>query len=407
MRAALYVHVPFCGKKCGYCDFYSVPVDAEADGALLDRFVECLCRDVASQLETVGVTEVVSVYIGGGTPSLLGARRMKDVLDFLASRIACGGVGGQVPPEFTVEVNPESLDEDFLSVCKLGGVTRISCGVQTFNAASRLAVGRQGEISRLHNALALLNEAYGGSFSADIISGLPCQDEAALLRDIETLVSYGPTHLSLYDLTLEKNTPLYRDVMSQTVTLPPPETAECLWIAGRDFLEAAGYPQYEVSNFAPVGNRSAHNIVYWRMGSWLGAGPSASGTVIMEGVQGDAGKNTNAGNCTETSGLRRTVKPCVKSYVSGATDGILVETLDRAALIKETFLMGFRYIEGPDAELFKNRFGSPIESLVPETLDRWRSDGKMGGAGLALNRDGLLMLNRFLTDCFIELDGTI
>jgi oxygen-independent coproporphyrinogen-3 oxidase len=364
---------------------------------LLDSFVECLCRDVASQLEMFGVTEVVSVYIGGGTPSLIGARRMKDVLDFLASRM----IGGQEPPEFTVEVNPESLDEDFLDVCKAEGVTRISCGVQTFNAASRLAVGRRGEISRIRNALALLSEAYGGSFSADIISGLPCQDESALLEDLETLVSYGLAHVSLYDLTLEKNTPLYRNVMSRAVTLPPPETAERLWIAGRDFLEAAGYTQYEVSNFAPAGSRSAHNIVYWRMGSWVGAGPSASGTIITEGGEGDTG------NRTETSGLRRTVKPCVKSYVSGATDGILVETLDRAALIKETFLMGFRYIEGPDAELFKKRFGRPIESLVPETLDSWRSDGRMGGAGLALNRDGLLMLNRFLTDCFIELDGTI
>jgi oxygen-independent coproporphyrinogen-3 oxidase len=388
LKAALYIHIPFCEKKCGYCDFYSIPVDTADE--LLDRFVECLCRDVSGQLDTFGVTETDSVYMGGGTPSLLGARRMKDVLEFLTARMTAS------PAEFTVEVNPESLNEDFLRVCKAGGVTRISCGVQTFSAASRRAMLRQGDTSRLHNALALLDEAYGGAFSADIISGLPYQDEAALLRDLETLLSYGPAHVSLYDLTLEKNTPLYRDVLSRTATLPTPEAAERLWIAGRDFLEAAGYPQYEVSNFAPAVSRSAHNIVYWRMGSWLGAGPSASGTIITE-----------ADGETETSGLRRTVKPCVTGYVSDAPDGVLVETLDRAVLIKETFLMGFRYIEGPDAALFKKRFGLAIENLVPATLGRWRADGKMNGAGLALNRDGLLMLNLFLTDCFIELDETI
>ncbi|MDR1257310.1 MAG: radical SAM family heme chaperone HemW [Spirochaetaceae bacterium] len=392
LSAALYIHIPFCEKKCGYCDFYSVPASAASDGRLLDRFVERLCRDIAVQLETFGVTGTDSVYIGGGTPSLLGSRRMKDLLDFLAARAA----GGLRPAEFTVEANPESLDEDFLSVCKAGGVTRISCGVQTFSAASRRAVLRQGTVSRSHNALALLNEAYGGAFSADIMSGLPCQDEAALLGDLETLLSYRPAHVSLYDLTLEKNTPLYRKVLSSTVTLPTLEASERLWIAGRDFLEAAGYPQYEVSNFAPAESRSAHNIVYWRMGLWLGAGPSASGTMITDG-----------GNGAETSGLRRTVKPCVEGYVSDAPDGVIVETLDRAALIKETFLMGFRYIEGPDAALFIKRFGLPIESFIPATLDRWRSDGKMSGSGLALNRDGLLMLNRFLMDCFIELDGTI
>jgi oxygen-independent coproporphyrinogen-3 oxidase len=387
VKAALYIHIPFCEKKCGYCDFYSVPAGAAPDDRLLDRFVEHLCRDVSAQFKEFGVTETASVYMGGGTPSLLGARRMEGVLDFLAAT-------GR-PAEFTVEANPESLDEDFLRVCKAGGVTRISCGVQTFDAASRRAILRRGDVSRLHGALALLGEAYAGAFSADIISGLPYQGETALLCGLETLLSYRPAHVSLYDLTLEENTPLYRNVMSQAVTLPPPETAERFWLAGRDFLEAAGYPQYEVSNFAPAGSRSAHNIVYWRMGSWLGAGPSASGTIITEAEEGGG----------KTSGLRRTVRPSVSSYVLGAPDGVFVETLDRAALIKETFMMGFRYIEGPDGALFTKRFGRPIESLAPATLDRWRADGKMDG--LALNRDGLSMLNRFLTDCFIELDETI
>ena len=396
MTTSLYIHVPFCSKKCDYCDFYSIPTGAEPPGKLLDRFVEALCRDIAGQIAAFRVTELVTVYIGGGTPSLLGPERMKTLLGFIASAGALRGGG-----EFTVEVNPESLDEDFLRACVEGGVTRISCGVQTFDGEALHAVGRGGGRGgggrRAAEALELLSGLYGGAFSADLISGLPRQDEAALLRDIETLLRYGPAHVSLYDLTVEENTPLYRRIASSKLTLPPPEEAARLWIAGRDFLEAAGYLQYEVSSFAPDGKRSRHNIVYWRMGGWLGAGPSASGTIIRD----DDG---------EASGIRRAVKADVHRYLCESGPVVLSEHLDRDTLIRESFLMGFRYVEGPDAALFQRRFGCTPESLVPETIARWRSGGKMRDGGsmqsglCALNRDGLLMLNGFLTECFIEMD---
>jgi oxygen-independent coproporphyrinogen-3 oxidase len=399
LTAALYIHIPFCARKCGYCDFYSRPLNTSSAlemssaEALLDRFAERLCADIEGQIERFGAAGINSVYAGGGTPSLLGPRRMKALLDFLRSRLP-GFAGKRRPaPEFTVEVNPESLSEDFLRVCAEGGVTRISCGVQTFSPASREAIGRSGKPSRLYAALALLKEAYRGAFAADLISGLPFQDEEALSRDIGTLLSYEPAHVSLYDLTVEKNTPLYRNARASKVSLPAPETAERLWIRGRDSLEAGGYPQYEVSNFAPEGSRSVHNTVYWRMGSWLGAGPSASGTIIADGGGG-------------VRGLRRTVYAGIRRYLSAAAPSVRVETLDRETLIKESFLMGFRYIEGPDSALFKKRFGCPIESLAPKTLDAWRKRGKMREGLCALNRDGLLVLNAFLTDCFIELDGS-
>jgi oxygen-independent coproporphyrinogen-3 oxidase len=392
--SALYIHIPFCPKKCDYCDFYSIPVNAASDGQLLDSFLEALRKDIERQFKSFDALKVNSVYIGGGTPSFLGPRRMKELLDFLMSILRVGQSSARKIDEFTVEANPESLSEDFLRVCAEGGVTRISCGVQTFNASSRRAAGRSGGSARLNTALALLNEAYGGAFSADIISGLPFQDDAALRRDMETLLFYNPAHVSLYDLILEENTLLYQNVISSKVTLPPAETSERLWIFGRDFLTANGYPQYEVSNFAPDGKRSIHNIAYWRMGGWLGAGPSASGTVIADG-----------GASGGTRGLRRTVNAAVRRYISEAEPEIFTEILDRNTLIKESFLMGFRYIEGPDTVLFKKRFGCEIESLVPETMRVWRDAGKMQGG--ALNMDGLLMLNRFLTDCFIELEKSL
>ncbi|MDR2803977.1 MAG: radical SAM family heme chaperone HemW [Treponema sp.] len=388
MTAALYIHIPFCVKKCDYCDFYSIPVDAAADERLMDRYIVSLCRDIEFQIRVFSVTTINSVYIGGGTPSALGARRMGRLLDFLRRILRGRGVC-----EFTVEVNPESTGEDFLRVCAEGGVTRISCGVQTFDSETRRAVGRTGEISAIHSALSLLSDIYKDAFSADLISGLPAQDEGALPRDIETLLRYRPAHISLYDLTLEENTPLYKNVISGKLPLPPPEKAEKLWIEGRNILENNGYAQYEVSNFAREGKRSLHNIVYWRMGQWIGAGTSASGTMVYD----------NAGG---VYGERRVISASVSRYITDSAPQIFVERLDRLTLIKESFLMGFRYIDGPDEILFSKRFGRTVESLAPQTLLAWREKGMMGDGKIALNGQGLLMLNRFLTDCFLEMDRT-
>jgi oxygen-independent coproporphyrinogen-3 oxidase len=403
LTASLYVHIPFCSAKCAYCDFYSLPVDAKIDRPLLDGFLRQLCLDIERQLRFVGVTNIGTVYIGGGTPSVLGTERLADLLAFLQSRLP------NIPSEFTVEANPESLDAPFLRACADGGVTRISCGVQSFDGAARVAVGRRGDADGVHAALALLGEAYADAFSADLISGLPFQTEAGLLRDIETLLRYKPAHVSLYDLTLEERTPLYRNAALRRL-LPPQDEAAARWLAGRGLLQEAGYAQYEASSFAPEGKRSRHNIVYWRMGCWLGAGPSASGTLIWrEGREARAG----AGGGT-ARGIRRTEAADALRYsypeaeADGEGDGegsVEVEALDAFTLIKETFLMGYRYIEGPDEALFADRFGCRIDSLIPRTLDRWRRDGRMRPDASALNGEGLLFLNRFLADCFAELDG--
>ncbi|MDR0410168.1 MAG: radical SAM protein, partial [Spirochaetaceae bacterium] len=156
--AALYIHIPFCAKKCDYCDFYSIPVNDGGGGRLMDGFIEALAKDIEGQIKAFGAEALSSVYIGGGTPSLLGSRRMKELLDFLAAVLREYRRSPHEIAEFTVEVNPESLDEDFLRVCAEGGVTRISCGVQTFSEAARRAVGRGGGIGRLKSALSLLGE---------------------------------------------------------------------------------------------------------------------------------------------------------------------------------------------------------------------------------------------------------
>jgi oxygen-independent coproporphyrinogen-3 oxidase len=203
------------------------------------------------------------------------------------------------------------------------------------------------------------------------------------MKDIETILAFSPAHVSLYALTVNPKLP----------GSPPDDEADRLWLLGRDALEKAGYVQYEVSNFARPGKRSRHNIRYWRMENWLGIGPSASGTVIDD-------NNGTGWRYTETADVDAYLRLPVPRH----DDSITAEFLDRLTLIKETFLMGFRYTEGPDRELFKTRFGADPETFIPRTMKRWRERGLADNKKTALNRDGFLLLNPFLIEVFEELE---
>ena len=304
-------------------------------------------------------------------------------------------------PEITVEANPESADGPFLEACRDGGVTRLSLGLQTFHEPSRRLVHRVGEGALLPERLRLAREYFGGAFSADLITGLPGQNEEVLRQDLEKLLSFTPGHVSLYALTPEAGTPL-GDAGRFTAILPRSDEAEGLWLMGRDFLERAGYGQYEVSNFALPGRASAHNIRYWRMENWLGLGPAASGTVIDD--RAGRGKRYTVGADVDAY-LRASVGDRAPAPAPAEGGVVSVEALDPLTLMKETCLMGFRYREGPDPLLFARRFRRDIRECIPHTLARWRDRGFLRPDKTALNREGLLFLDPFLTDCFGELDA--
>jgi oxygen-independent coproporphyrinogen-3 oxidase len=348
----------------------------------VELFTGALLAEAAAVLRFYGVRRVPTVYIGGGTPSVLGAGGIRRLLEGLR------GLLPGVPEELTVEANPESADRAFLEACREGGASRISLGVQTFSEPARRALHRVGEGRLLPERLRMVSEIFGDNFSADLITGLPLQDENVFVRDIEKLLAHRPGHVSLYSLTVEDGTVLAGRPRS---FLPPADEADRLWIRGRDFLEAAGYEQYEVSNFSLPGKRCGHNVRYWRMENWLGAGPAASGTVIDDAAG---------------TGRRYTVNPDVDAWLaahaSGAAAPRTEEVLDRSTLMKETLLMGFRYTGGPDEAAFRRRFGSPLEACIPRTLDKWRGRGLLRQDRTALNREGLLFLHPFLMDAFGE-----
>jgi oxygen-independent coproporphyrinogen-3 oxidase len=389
MITSLYIHVPFCNSICDYCDFFSVPVNEKNDTALLDSFVDAVIDDIKDQLDIFCIDEVPSIYIGGGTPSVLGSRRMGRLLASIATSLKL-----QSSVEFTVEANPESIDRDFLQSCLDGGVNRISLGIQTFHEPSRQAVHRAGTADLLEQGLALATEYFPGALSADLITGLPYQTNDILLEDIKHLLVFQPAHVSLYSLSLEPQTPLAKKV-SQSGTalfLPCEDDADNLWLCGRDALEQFAYTQYEVSNFALGGKICAHNIRYWRLENWIGVGPAASGTIIDD---------------TRGSGKRFSYLQDIKAYLAAPRPRIKcanIEELDRDTLIKESLLMGFRYREGPDQFLFMQRFGTSIEDCIPKTISRWQERNFfMDHNNLTPSPNGLLFLNSFLREAFEEL----
>ena len=369
---SLYIHIPFCDTLCDYCDFYSA-VKKDFSGSYLKKYLDALIADINYQIVHFKVAEIPTVYIGGGTPSVLGPG-ISLLLEML------NRLPGFSPVEFTVEANPESLTEDFLLACKDNGVNRLSLGVQTFHEASRKAVNRQGNKAELEERLSLASRFYPGALSVDLITGLPHQNKKVVLDDISRLLDYDPAHVSLYSLTLERDTPLEEKQKNKTIALPDMDTADSIWLYAKDKLISSGFNHYEISNFTKPDKMCLHNIRYWQMEGWFGAGPAASGTIIDEK------------NCTAK---RYTYVRDIDAYINAPViHNAVCEKLDKDALLRETLLMGYRYYKGPDPEKFKKHFGCSIEECIGQTLSRWK------------NKDKMLFLNSFLSEAFLELDKT-
>jgi len=370
---------------CDYCDFYSIAADI--DDKRLDSFVERLLEDVGNTIQYEGVADVPSVYIGGGTPSFLGAKRIERILSGIRRILP------NAPAELTIEANPESIDRDFLDVCRISGVTRLSIGIQSRNPLARKAIGRQGSLIRIERTINEIHSFFNGSLSCDLISGLPGQDETSLLDDIAFVIGSGANHVSLYSLGVEEATPLHTSIREGVVLLPDQDFADGLWILGRDALEEAGFLQYEVSNFAMPGSESRHNQGYWRMENYLGCGPGAVGTIVDE---------------AQSTARRIAVPKNVDAWLNGDPGGIATpEHITRNELIAECLIMGFRTVAGVDDALLTKRFGADTRVFIPHSLLVWRKRGLAEMDRPALTRSGLMFLNRFLIDCLTELESTL
>lgn len=390
-EASLYAHIPLCLKKCDYCDFFSLipsafPVDCREVSALTARIVDGLAREINAWRADYGITGWKTVYIGGGTPSLLSC----EDLGRLGSAISGHGALSQRNiDEWTIEANPEDIGEAWLASCARAGINRLSIGVQSLDDACLAAVGRRGCAAKTIEALELVSRVWKGRLSLDLIAGLPGQTARGLIADLERLLPYRPDHLSLYSLTIEEGTPLSKRLDASLVSeLPDEDAAADIWLAGRDWLEARGFAQYEVSNFARSGYESLHNMTYWKLDTYIGVGPGATGTI----VSGD-------------EATRFTNTKDVAAWFADPRAGRRVERISRNELMSEVLLMGMRLREGIAKARFTARFGVKIASCIPKTIASWAARGLLidEPERIALTREGILFLNRFLSDAMDEL----
>lgn len=263
---ALYLHIPFCRAKCLYCDFDSRALT----GCALEEAIDAYCEGLSAQVDAYGnageLSEVETVYVGGGTPSLLGGR-LVGLVDYV--RAYCE------PVEFTCEANPESFTLDLAQALRAAGVTRISLGVQSLNASELKAIGRIHSAEQAMLAVAQAKAA-GFSTSCDVMCGLPGQTLDTFAETLRSLVTLNPDHVSVYPLQLEEGTPLARMEEAGEMEVPDEDfQAQCMDLAA-EVLEEAGYERYEVASYAKPGHRCRHNIAYWTGKPYLGLGRSAA-----------------------------------------------------------------------------------------------------------------------------------
>lgn len=263
---ALYLHIPFCRAKCLYCDFDSRALT----GCALEEAIGAYCEGLSAQVDAHGnageLSAVETVYVGGGTPSLLGGR-LVGLVDLVRSYCE--------PVEFTCEANPESFTLDLAQALRAAGVTRISLGVQSLNASELKAIGRIHSAEQAMLAIAQAKAA-GFSTSCDVMCGLPGQTLDTFAETLRSLVTLNPDHVSVYPLQLEEGTPLARMEEAGEMEVPDEDfQAQCMGLAA-EVLEEAGYERYEVASYAKPGHRCRHNIAYWTGKPYLGLGRSAA-----------------------------------------------------------------------------------------------------------------------------------
>ena len=261
----LYLHIPFCRQKCIYCDFYSLAGNEH----LMDDYTDALCSHLVQSAPLAASHTVDTIYFGGGTPSYLGPQRLSHILETVQKHFHVAGNA-----EITLEANPDSAEcPDTLRPLISAGFNRISLGMQSACDTELRQIGRIHTAAQIRSAVDAARSAGFENLSLDLIYGLPHQNMARWHENLSAAVSLSPEHLSCYGLKVEEGTPLY--ARRETAELPDDEMQADMYLHTVEFLEQAGYHQYEISNFARPGYESRHNLKYWTLGEYMGFGPGA------------------------------------------------------------------------------------------------------------------------------------
>ncbi len=357
---SLYIHLPWCVKKCPYCDFNS---HASPDAIPAKEYITALIADLEQDLPLVWGRPVHSVFFGGGTPSLFSAEQIGEILGAVRGRL------NLVPgAEITLEANPGTIEHDSFAAYREAGINRVSLGVQSFSAAALRRLGRIHGRQEIHQAIASLCDAGLENFNLDLMYGLPQQTTAEAIADIDAALQYGPCHISHYQLTLEPNTAFF----AQPPALPTEDACWQMQEACAERLAAGGFEQYEISAWALPGERCAHNLNYWRFGDYLGIGAGAHGKITLP---------------AQAAIMRLSKKRHPKAYLQ-ATEGGDFRSAEHPVAVAE---LAFEFF----LNQLRLREGVRIADFEPRTGLGWQQVGKpvalACSKGLLKERSGRLL----------------
>lgn len=351
-----YLHIPFCEKKCSYCDFYSIESMTH-----IERFTDMLLQEIELRKHQYDGTAVTSVFFGGGTPSLLSPEAIARINTAL-----CNVAKVTDDAEWTMECNPGTVTLERLQAYRAAGINRLSFGVQSFTASELEFLDRIHDAEQAAQAMQLAREAGFTNVNMDLMFAVPGQTLESLTHNLERMIALSPDHISAYSLIYEQGTPLYAKLKKGLVQPLPEDVDVEMYKLVIETLRGAGYHQYEVSNFAKRGKECRHNLTYWHAEKYLAFGPSAHGYI---------------------DNMRYWNKRSLTAWMDDVSKGILPEA-NREVLGNEDLLSEFLFLhlraDGIPVDVVLQRFGIDIRDQLQPNLGYWIEGGFIEDTGTML-----------------------
>lgn len=384
----LYIHVPFCKSKCSYCDFYSLPLNSVSQD-VLSQYVRALCAEIDLKKEYLKYLK--TIYIGGGTPSILSVREISSFIEFI----------GKISffdkdIEITIEVNPNSIDLEKLKGYLDLGINRLSIGVQSFCNDKLSIIGRTHKEAEAARAIELAREAGFKNISLDLIYGIPNNfstdnyhvEIKEWQHSLKRALSFEPEHLSMYELTYEEGTKIIDEIKNKRLFAPDEEVIKEMYYLGIDLLQQHGYRQYEISNFSKEGFECIHNLNYWDRGEYIGIGAGAHSYF-------DKKRFVNTNNILlYIEKIRNNKVPVIEEIVLNEEDEI-----------KELIFLGLRKTNGIEiSKLYNKNLKNKLDEVLTELISEDLVEIKDGY--LRLTKKGLILSNEVIVKILLGIEKT-
>ncbi|MBR5479880.1 MAG: radical SAM family heme chaperone HemW [Clostridia bacterium] len=375
----IYIHTPFCAKKCAYCDFYSAPGDKKT----YSSYASALCRHIEESNMTQSGYKVDTIYFGGGTPSLMPVREIEHIVKALRLNFNILS-----DAEMTIEANPDSIDLKKLKKLKSLGFNRISIGAQSSNDDELATLGRIHNFDGVKAAVKAARVAGFENLSLDLMYGIPNQTMESFKKSLLDILDLSPEHISFYALKLEEGTPMAQ--CADMYSFPEDDTVADMYLMAVDLLKERGYEQYEISNFAKGGKVSRHNVKYWNLDEYLGFGPSAHS--LLNNLRFSYVKDTN-------------------SYIKGIFDsGVVVDSREEiypSEQASEYIMLSLRTANGISPTVFEARYSIFFDE-IEKALCKFSDMGlaEHFGTNWRLTPRGFLVSNSIISELLIALENS-